>query len=270
MPPTERRGWPRRPPVRRGTVSTGMKGTDLEVADPADRSTPTTANRAGESSSLMSRTFAPGGSLHGRDADLVGAVMAGGIAGLTGVFAIRSWLEAGRVEDSTIASLAGVPIYVMVIFGFLTRGPAVENPRQGEFLIPLASVVSPGVVLNLGQAFPAQWGTQLGYFIAAFGVALSVVTLAFLRRSFAVLPAVRAVVESGPYRFVRHPLYLGESFYVIGFVVLGVSWPGVAAVALMVGLLGWRILIEERKLRGRSDYQDYSRRVRFRLIPGLW
>ena len=247
-----------------------MTGTVLDVADPADGSTQTTAHRTDDSTSLMSRTFAPGGSLYGRDADLVGAVMAGGITGLTALFAVRSWLESGRLESSTIASLAGLPIYVMVILGFLTRSPAVEYPRRGEFLVPLVSVVSPGVVLNLGQTFPAQWGTQAGYVIAACGVALSVVSLAYLRASFAVLPAVRKVVASGPYRIVRHPLYLGEALYVIGFVVLGVSWPGVAGVALMIALLGWRILIEERKLRARSEYRDYSKRVRSRLIPGIW
>jgi protein-S-isoprenylcysteine O-methyltransferase Ste14 len=220
--------------------------------------------------SLFERAFAPGGSLHGRDADLVGAVMAGGISAMTLFFAVRGWLETSLLGESAIASLAGLPIYVLAIVGFLTRTPAQDAPRRGEFFVPLVSVVSPGVALNLARALPALWGTPAGFGVAAAGVAIALCAMAHLRRSFAVLPAVRGIVTSGPYRAVRHPLYAGESLYVAGFVLVAVSWAGLLAFAIMLILLGWRILIEERKLSSRKEYQEYARRVRFRLVPGVW
>ena len=79
------------------------------------------------------------------------------------------------------------------------------------------------------------------------------------------------VVDTGPYAYVRHPMYTGLLFFYIGMPLLLGSWWGVVVAFGRVLLLCARIPIEERVLRaGLDGYDAYTRRVRYRLIPGLW
>ena len=81
----------------------------------------------------------------------------------------------------------------------------------------------------------------------------------------------QAVITTGPYAFVRHPLYFGAIFYIAGTSLVLGSWCGLATVAILVLLLGIRIGIEEKVLRmGLEGYDDYARQVRWRLIPLIW
>ncbi len=79
------------------------------------------------------------------------------------------------------------------------------------------------------------------------------------------------VIDTGPYALVRHPMYAGAFFYMLGTPLVLGSWIGLAVLPLIVGLLMVRIFIEESALRrGLPGYDDYMARVRWRLIPGLW
>ncbi|MEA2830204.1 MAG: hypothetical protein QOF22_952 [Bradyrhizobium sp.] len=79
------------------------------------------------------------------------------------------------------------------------------------------------------------------------------------------------VVSSGPYAFVRHPMYSGSVLFFVGAPLLLGSWWGVAMSPLFTVLFTIRAKIEERALiAGLPGYADYTKRVRFRLLPGLW
>jgi len=79
------------------------------------------------------------------------------------------------------------------------------------------------------------------------------------------------VISSGPYAFVRHPMYSGVMLYFIGVPLLLGSWWGVGFVPLFFALFAIRTGIEERALTaGLSGYADYAARVRYRLLPGVW
>jgi protein-S-isoprenylcysteine O-methyltransferase Ste14 len=79
------------------------------------------------------------------------------------------------------------------------------------------------------------------------------------------------VVTTGPYAIVRHPLYFGALFYIAGTSLALGSWWGLAMAPIFAVLLGIRIGIEEETLRmGLEGYNDYARRVRWRLIPLIW
>jgi protein-S-isoprenylcysteine O-methyltransferase Ste14 len=81
----------------------------------------------------------------------------------------------------------------------------------------------------------------------------------------------QAVITTGPYSFVRHPLYFGALFYIAGTSLVLGSWWGLAAVPILAVLFGIRIGIEEKVLRaGLAGYDDYARRVRWRLVPLVW
>ncbi len=79
------------------------------------------------------------------------------------------------------------------------------------------------------------------------------------------------VIDTGPYRFVRHPGYVGFFGWLLSApILLGSWWAGVPSLLAIVALVV-RTALEDRTLRDElPGYADYARRVRFRLVPGLW
>lgn len=79
------------------------------------------------------------------------------------------------------------------------------------------------------------------------------------------------VIDSGPYRFVRHPGYVAALLLFFGMALaLGSYWallPAALAAALLVLRTAWEDRLLQAELPG---YADYARRVRWRLLPGLW
>jgi len=102
------------------------------------------------------------------------------------------------------------------------------------------------------------------------GLLFAIASVAFLGRCFGVLPDVRGLVTRGPYRLVRHPLYLGELTAALGIVDGAQRWaPALAAWLVCLGLQLVRTKYEERSLRAEfPEYAPYAARTK-RLIPGL-
>jgi len=79
------------------------------------------------------------------------------------------------------------------------------------------------------------------------------------------------VVDRGPYRLVRHPGYLGLILWALGSPFLLRSVWAFAPSALAAAWIVLRTALEDAMLRRELDgYAGYARRVRFRLVPGLW
>jgi protein-S-isoprenylcysteine O-methyltransferase Ste14 len=163
--------------------------------------------------------------------------------------------------------LAGV-LGVLVGALLVVRRPPRQSGTWAQIAAALPSLVVGSLVLRLLiGATPTWWMIA----ISAGGAALSVVAIATLGRSFAVLPSRRELVTRGPYRFVRHPAYLGQWILVLGCSpATDPSWLGIT---LAVGMLPWlalRLLAEERLLAEDDAFIAYFSRVRWRLIPGVW
>ncbi len=79
------------------------------------------------------------------------------------------------------------------------------------------------------------------------------------------------VVTGGPYRIVRHPIYVGT---IVGLpavaLVLGSAWALVPMVLIVIAFV-WRTALEDRTLRQElAGYADYAQTTRYRLLPGVW
>jgi len=124
-------------------------------------------------------------------------------------------------------------------------------------------------------------GPRLPEAIVAAGVPLEVVGLGVRFWSMRTLGSAytrtlrtdgqQRVVESGPYRLVRHPGYVGTLLTWLGFALTSGSAPAVLAISALFGrVYARRIAAEERLLAGTlAGYADYQRRT-WRLIPLVW
>ena len=125
------------------------------------------------------------------------------------------------------------------------------------------------------------WSEVLGWLqiLGALGVVLSfyIMFLTFRENAYLALVVkvqeerVQSVVSTGPYRYVRHPMYASTFLFFPGSALLLGSWWGLMFCTVLLGLLVWRIPLEERMLEnGLTGYDEYARKVRYRLIPRVW
>ena len=110
----------------------------------------------------------------------------------------------------------------------------------------------------------------LGVALQLAGTFFEIHAKVFLGRSFGIVAADRGIVVDGPYRIVRHPIYLGYFVTHVGFLLANWSPRNIALYIVIYFFQISRILSEERILSEDSSYREYRGRVRFRLIPGVF
>jgi protein-S-isoprenylcysteine O-methyltransferase Ste14 len=180
------------------------------------------------------------------------------------------WAVHGVVSGHT-ATLPGATVaslnFVVGLL-FLARRPPLRTASLRDALLCLASVAASGVVLRLAPPFH-EWPAIAAWVFAVAGAA-AIATLVTLGTSFAVLPSLRAVVDRGPYRLLRHPAYAAEAVMVGAAALAAPGAATIAAYAVALALVVVRIRLEERLLAGEPSYREYESRVRWRLLPGVW
>ena len=156
---------------------------------------------------------------------------------------VRSW-------DKIIMSLYSVLLFLLLILSGLDGGRFHWAPAP----LPLQALGWAAVILAGGLVF---WVTSVNTFLSRY----------------ARLQDERGqqTVTRGPYRLVRHPMYLGVIVLMLGIpLVLGSYWALVPG-GLIGVLFVIRTALEDKFLQ--SDlpgYKEYSKRVRYRLVPGIW
>lgn len=160
----------------------------------------------------------------------------------------------------------------------------IQNAKAWDkVLAPLmaVSVVFPMVIVagldhrfNWSPEFPL-WLNIVGFNFIAFGYTFAAWAFAE-NRFFSGVVRIQTdrghvVCDTGPYRFVRHPGYAGSMLPVFCIVLaLGSVWTLIpAAVAAIIGVI--RTTLEDQTLQKElPGYRDYTQRVRYRLIPGIY
>jgi protein-S-isoprenylcysteine O-methyltransferase Ste14 len=162
-------------------------------------------------------------------------------------------------------------------------GPFVQRDQPPVDKLLVVSLIGLYVIWFVGMGLDRRygWSSVLVWLqaLGAIGVFLSVYLgyLTFRENSFA-SPVVKiqtdrghSVITTGPYRYVRHPMYAGALFHFLGLPLLLGSWWGLLFVPFFTGLFAIRIGIEEKTLRtALMGYDDYAARVRYRVIPLIW
>ena len=140
--------------------------------------------------------------------------------------------------------------------------------------LPMVIVAGLDHRYNWSAEFPL-WLIVIGFLLISLGYAFAAWALAE-NRFFSSVVRIQTdrghvVCDSGPYRFVRHPGYAGNILALFGVVLaLGSVWALIpAALASVIAVI--RTVLEDQTLQEELlGYRDYARRVRYRLIPGIY
>jgi protein-S-isoprenylcysteine O-methyltransferase Ste14 len=210
------------------------------------------------------------------------------------VFALALFLPAG-----TLAWGAGW-MFLALFFGFyfaITAWLARHNPallqerlrlrttdQQGwdKVLFPLLLLCSLAWLSFLSlDAARLHW-SPVPTWVQVVGTLILIGSFALLfltfRENTYLSPVVRIqgerghrVIDTGPYRYVRHPMYAAILVFVVGTSLLLGSWSGVLVGAVFIVVLARRAVLEERTLLAKlPGYAAYTTEVKYRLIPYVW
>lgn len=206
--------------------------------------------------------FLPAGTLAwGRAWVFMGMVLLGSVWTMFYVFPGNEGLLAERLKppiqkDQPLADKIVVSFFIAAFFGQIMFSS--YDTFHGRLLgRPGPLVSSLGLVL-----------VMVGWWIIS----------AALRANAFAAPVVRhqaerqqRVIDTGVYAIVRHPMYAGLIPFTVGVALWLESYAGTLATLIPLAILIVRILVEENFLKKElAGYEDYTKRVRYRLIPFIW
>jgi protein-S-isoprenylcysteine O-methyltransferase Ste14 len=186
------------------------------------------------------------------------------------VLAIKIRNSIAEPWPSLLSNLCLATFYMLLALLIMSRAPAkAEAEGMWPRIAAFAGTYLPWTITLFGQtdhALPNLLSTAC----VLTGMIMMLVTIRHLGRSFSIVPQARSVVQTGPYRWIKHPLYLAEEIAIVGVVLQFLTPLTVIILIAHIGLQVCRILYEEDLLR--RTYPEYAtyEASRWRLIPFVW
>jgi protein-S-isoprenylcysteine O-methyltransferase Ste14 len=199
---------------------------------------------------------------------------------LVGIANLESALRAAFGESATLdqsartwlaLSKGGSAAFYLLVASLFTFRAARRGPHAGPvgIVVALAGSFAFSFLGLLPTVETAPERTMPAFIIGQVGLVLAIISLLSLGRFFGVFPEARGLVRHGPYRYVRHPLYLAEIIASVGIVLPILSIWSVGLFVVFVALQYARAILEERALTATiPEYADYARHT-WRIIPGI-
>lgn len=183
----------------------------------------------------------------------------------------------------TLVSLAPTVYWALrqpeVLRRRMRSGPIAETrPVQkvatvGIVVTVMAMVVVSALDHRLGWSQVPTAVVVVGQVLAAVGLGMSLLVVNQNNYAAATITveAQQPVVSTGLYGLVRHPMYVGALIMMVGMPLALDSYWGLITVVPAVAVLALRIADEEKMLHQELDgYDEYTNKVHYRLVPGLW
>lgn len=159
----------------------------------------------------------------------------------------------------------GVPIFFLLIRRFSEK----ISHSLFDWILAITGSAMPMLIIPNAGADPLV-PAFLCDLIILIGLCAQIGAKITLGRSFGIVAANRGIEVTGPYRLVRHPMYLGYTLSHVGFLLLmpSVLNAGLYSCAFLLQVA--RLLREERLLSEDPAYRAFAARVRYRLVPGVF
>ena len=210
------------------------------------------------------------------------------------IYGVILMASAGRLDWAAGWAYLGMNALVQLVNGvvLIPRRPEMladrTDVREGtkrwdRVLVPLVAIIGPlAIMITAGLDARFSWSQLstgslwIAALVGAFACGVFLTWAMASNNFFAASVRIQQerghhVVSDGPYRLVRHPGYLGALIFDLLIpVALGSAWAWLPA-AITIGLIVVRTALEDRTLQTElPGYREYTQRVRFRLIPGIW
>jgi protein-S-isoprenylcysteine O-methyltransferase Ste14 len=179
----------------------------------------------------------------------------------------------------TLITLYFLKVDPKLIESRLKVGTTAETQKSQKIIQAFASlffiavIIFPGIDHHFGWSHVPPQVSILGDILVALG--LFIVFLVFKENTYtsAIIEVgeQQKVISSGPYALIRHPMYAGAFIMLIGLPLALESWWALGFTFLLCGAIVWRLLEEEKYLiLNLKGYNNYLKKVKYRLIPYIW
>src|SRR5262245_41469754 len=192
----------------------------------------------------------------------------------------QGWLFLGTFAASTVGFSVYLAIYDRPLLERRMRaGPQYEREWSQKIIVSLvflafcASIVVPVLDYRYAWSPVAPWVSILGdvVILLSFLFIFRVTRVNTFAASNIRVEKNQRVIDTGPYAYVRHPMYAAAIWLFVGIPLALGSWWSLGLIVPFMSVLLWRLLDEEKILqRDLPGYTEYMRRVRFRLVPFVW
>ena len=197
-------------------------------------------------------------------ADLAARVSVGALFVLLSINLLEDFLRTRHFTGLLLLASEGL----VVVLTVLRRPAEIVDRSAAARVSAIVSTLGPPL-LRAGAGVPLL-PDPVTASASVVGLSLVIVGKLALGRSFGIVAANRGVVASGPYQFVRHPIYTGYLITHVAFLVAHPTSINIAIVLSSDAALIIRALIEERTLQKDDRYRVYCQRVAWRLLPGVF
>lgn len=206
------------------------------------------------------------------------------------LFALILFLTSGKLNWIWAWTYMGVSFVILAINSQILppelmaeRGEVKQNVESWDRVVALLGSIFTLVTIILpGLDLRFEWSPPLHPLVQIMGLIGYALAMGLFTWSMASNPFFSGVVRiqmdrdqvvatGGPYRYVRHPGYVG---YILSWIAtalaLGSLWALIPAGLVLITLI-IRTALEDRTLLEKLDgYSDYAKKVRYRLLPGIW
>ena len=177
---------------------------------------------------------------------------------------IAAYYTGGHLANLLLMPSEGLVVLFMVI----RRRTNDVSRHPGEWMLAFSATCIPLLAIPVVGRSLVHLGAAV--MLMLIGIVIQLAAKLKLGRSFGLVPANRGLKLSGPYRFVRHPMYAGYLLTHLGFLAINPTVWNFTVYAACYSLQIPRLLAEERLLSGDPSYLNYRTTVRYRLLPGLF
>ncbi len=159
--------------------------------------------------------------------------------------------------------------FLTAVLFFIRSQPVATSSSLLARTLAYVGTFTPFLLIFMKNSRTATIPTLYSLFLMTCGMLFAVYSLKTLGRSFGIMPQARTLVRSGPYRLIRHPLYVGEIVAFGGAILTGFTIAKLGVFLLLTSIQAYRAIQEEKVLEETIPGYSVYKAATSRFIPGV-